>query len=211
MTTLQHIRKGTRTPRLSFDMDGVMSNFTLLFINMLNSTFNRSFKESDWTTYNGPFAPEEFKATWDKFLSTEDVWNKEPEYAENYYSGLDIDMMNGAYNGYFVTRRSDSSHIFGDASRSTKNWLNRHCITNYTAIICGHYNRVDLLKMLEIDAHIDDSESEWESLNYAGIPCYLIDRPYNQQVNAGELRVKNVNEFTKKALAALNRKLAASV
>lgn len=203
----QHIRKGNRLPRLSFDMDGVLADFVTKFIQLVNEKYGTDYKSEQWIDWNGPFTPDQMSYGWNKFLSTPNIWTFLPHFNDNNLSLINDQMRAQMFNGYVVTRRSDiTSETASDATAMTKRWLHAHGITEHMGLVCGHYDRVALLKMLEIDAHIDDTIEEWERLNDNGITCYLIDRPFNRSVDAGILRVNNVNDFVSRALSKMAKK-----
>lgn len=60
-------------------------------------------------------------------------------------------------------------------------------------------SKVDLAKEAGVEIFVDDSFSNFESLNKAGICCYLYDTPHNQRYDVGHKRIKSLNELIYKS------------
>ena len=63
----------------------------------------------------------------------------------------------------------------------SKEWLknNGFPIRPFYQLYCQHDNKARLIKG-RVDVFVDDSISNFKGLNKAGVPCLLMDCPYNQ-------------------------------
>ena len=63
----------------------------------------------------------------------------------------------------------------------SKEWLknNGFPIRPFYQLYCQHDNKAGLIKG-RVDVFVDDSISNFEGLNKKGVPCLLMDCPYNQ-------------------------------
>lgn len=63
----------------------------------------------------------------------------------------------------------------------SKEWLknNGFPIRPFYQLYCQHDNKARLIKG-RVDVFVDDSISNFEGLNKVGVPCLLMDCPYNQ-------------------------------
>jgi uncharacterized HAD superfamily protein len=200
-----------RLPRLAFDIDGVLASFQGLFLDSMNRVCGTSYEIKDWVKYDlagNPFTKEQFDAAWKEVLVTPNAWRiLEPCGDIDFYE-INTEMGMAIYNGYFVTKRrdleeTDYNHGYKhmrDANYLTRMWLEDHGIKNYTSVISTASTvRVDMLKLIEADAYIDDWGEQFLKCRAAGINAYLIDRPYNQDIDT-HYRVYSVEEFIDKAL-----------
>jgi hypothetical protein len=56
-------------------------------------------------------------------------------------------------------------------------------------------SKVDIALELELDIFVDDSYHNFIDLNRAGVCCYLMDAPHNQQYDVGHKRIKHLNDI----------------
>lgn len=78
----------------------------------------------------------------------------------------------------------------------TKNWL---CQNNFpkAPIYQMYYYRGNKATMIKgrVDVFIDDSVANFKQINASGVPCLLMDSPYNQHFKTS-LRIKDLNYTT---------------
>ena len=75
-------------------------------------------------------------------------------------------------------------------------WLNHHGfpIAPVVTIVQGE-SKVDVLQRYGVTVYVEDRPDFFKEINSAGIKCYLMDRPWNQEVKAGKLRIKELREM----------------
>lgn len=198
-------------PRLSFDIDGVLADFTTTFTVTLNKHGNTNHHK-DWNEYNAfgegkTFSQEAWDKSWAETKQVKDFWFNLNPLPNIDFSSINQRMGAGEFNGYFITHRKSmgKGDFHGDPNLETRNWLYRYGVREYSAVIAGVFNRAELLKQLSADAHIDDWGKQYLELKEAGVNCFLIDRTYNQDIDAGEDRVYSVEEYITKAIARIKR------
>ena len=75
----------------------------------------------------------------------------------------------------YITRRP------AEAFRQTKRWLRDHGI-DFPVIVTEDKGKA--AKELGVTLAVDDSPEDIRSYKVAGIPCYVVPKPYNQKVEA---------------------------
>lgn len=93
--------------------------------------------------------------------------------------------------------RSDGHKVFIITARSygtkskinTVEWLRQHGIQEDGLIITKHKT------VIGVDLMVDDYEENFNDFSSIGTPCYLLTRPWNQHVDAGDLRINSWTEF----------------
>lgn len=203
----------TRIPRLAFDVDGVFADFQLGFMTMIDLRFGTDYRNRlpEWVEYGSPsqhvapFHKEHWDWGWKQLEFQPLFWAELPAYPEVDFQRLDIEMGTFVYNAYFITRRINlTTRELGDSNAQTRMWFENHGIHNSSAIVSSHYsaNRLDVLKAFQADAYLDDHAGQFLEARANGIAAYLIDRPYNQDVDT-PYRVKTVHEFVARATGFL--------
>ncbi len=75
-------------------------------------------------------------------------------------------------------------------------WLNRHGFPTASVVTIGPgESKVDVLQRYGVTVYVEDQPAFFKEINSAGIKCYLMDRPWNQEVKAGKLRIKELREM----------------
>lgn len=197
-------------PRISFDIDGTLADFTGPFSILASRLTGRTITPA-WPCYDPRgedqlFSREEWAATWEQVFRTDMFWASLPVLAQADLSLIDTLMLSGAFLGYFVTRRPDLHTSFhADAGYQTLTWLAFNGVHNQAGIVCQpDMNRVEVLKALRVDHHLDDLAEQFLELRAAGIDCWLIDQPWNRHIDAGPYRVSSTTEFLSKVLGMAN-------
>jgi hypothetical protein len=200
-------------PTITFDCDGVFANFTEKFTGFVNSFFETHYSP-DWpTVYPAEAGPASDVAAWkqEHWLKGWELVDQAPFFwgSLNAYDNLPFrkieTMMNeGVIVGYFVSHRTDTSAAGSDARLMTRIWLENHGIMSAQGIIVGALDRIDLLRALQSDAHLDDIGEQVLKLRAANLNAYLLDRSWNQHIVIDpHYRVQTVDEFLVKAIAPL--------
>lgn len=199
--------QGKRLPTVSFDIDGVFANFIQAFLDKLTERTGLVYSWRDMVDYHpvkaGLLNDEEYVWTWDNVMRKANFWSTIEPFDDIDFDYLDTLMETGQMVGYFVTRRAHlhTPHHIGDARYLTASWLKRQGIVNSTAVLAGYFDRLELLRLLDVDYHLEDYDVEFKRLRAEGINAYLIDRPWNRQVQT-EYRVKTIEEFLQKTVFA---------
>jgi uncharacterized HAD superfamily protein len=195
-----------KIPRLAFDIDGVLARFMQAFMVLLNNNFKTNFHPSQVTEYHPIGAGKLMsKELWDAGFSlmkqTPFFWAKLKPFDPELFADINLDMLNYAFNGYFVTRRANmEAGDICDANTLTRIWLENVGLQAYTSVIAmEHTPRVDILKAMEVDAYIDDWGEQFLECREAGIRAYLMDRPWNQHIDS-PYRVYNIRQFVDRVL-----------
>lgn len=179
---------------VGWDLDGVHYKFgqsvweTLC---QLGSTSGPCPDINSWTFYSEP--------EWGNLTDKEfvDVCHKGADMGIVFsHGGYDLDSiveMNklffAGYKTVIVTDRSFGSTPKVSEDRTVEE-LDRHG-ARYDDI----YFTADKAAV-PLDYMIDDKVENFTSLQDAGVECYLIDRPWNQHVKAGDYRLSSVKEYT---------------
>jgi hypothetical protein len=151
--------------RISLDVDGVLSDF----LGTITSNGVAGFHcRTDWNF------------TWDKIDwkgLTDEFWLSMPPLV-----GPDLPFEVSAY----ISNRPCAEEV-------TETWLKKHGFP--AAPVIHTANKAQAVAELEIDWHVDDSPKVYRELINSGLCCFLMDRPYNQNVNARFRRIKSLEEL----------------
>lgn len=86
--------------------------------------------------------------------------------------------------------------------QATHNWMERHNeVLPYAPVyqVGNTRDKIQLIVEQDLcDIYVDDSPTAFIEFRKAGIACYLYDAPYNQHVQAGSYRIKNLAELKTK-------------
>lgn len=89
----------------------------------------------------------------------------------------------------YVTARSESSR------KCTEEWLKLKKFPLVPVYMTNHSSKLETLKKLNVDIHIDDSYHHFCELNANGICCLLFDRPHNSKYDVGAKRIYSLKEL----------------
>jgi hypothetical protein len=100
------------TPKLSFDIDGVLADFTSPFTRMLNKHGNTNYSK-DWPCYNAYgegqwFSRPAWDAAWEEQYNTPAFWYNLDMLPGTDPLKINYAMLHNEFSGYFVTRRADT-------------------------------------------------------------------------------------------------------
>ena len=124
------------------------------------------------------------------------MWSLIPPFKDVNFDRLDSLMGNLTCKGYFVTHRANLvAGPIRDAAWLTETWFQNYGVEYQMGVVANHADRVAICQILNSDIHIEDDPKNFKNVNAAGIPCYLIDRPWNQDCKAGDKRIYNLDEF----------------
>lgn len=162
--------------RVGLDVDGVLADFNLAMDKLCGGAIG---DPHDW---NNPILGKKFA---------------EVKEDPNFWLGLepmvkpqDIPFEATCY----ITSRSIDTKV-------TKEWLDKHGFADAPVYSIGSgESKVETAKKANIDYFIDDYSKNFIELNNAGICTFLMDRSYNQRINAGYKRIKDFNDFKQRFL-----------
>lgn len=112
------------------------------------------------------------------------------------FSGGVMDMAPSAVN--FMRNMGNTIHIVTDrffgrypeqSHKATEYWLNQHEIEYDSLTFSGDKT------VIRTDVFIEDKLSNYDALVKNGTDCYLVDRPWNQDLGDNRKRVKSIQEF----------------
>ena len=89
---------------------------------------------------------------------------------------------------HVVTDRSFGSNGGQESRNGTVEWLIEHGFPFHSITFSADKTSVP------VDLFIEDKVENFKALRDVGTPCYLVDRPWNQHVEAGYFRVADVAE-----------------
>lgn len=181
--------------RVGIDLDGVCYNFAESFINYMNGI-------------DHPYSIPQYDGEVDKWYFYRDWGMPDNEFVQHCHNGAD-DMVIFRQGGQrdnaseaidFMRSFGNTIHIVTDRSfgttpesseSNTKWWLFSHGI---------QYDTLDFSAdktVVPTDVFIEDKLENYDALVAAGVDCYLVDRPWNQDPGDSRKRVKSIIEFAK--------------
>lgn len=160
-----------KAKKIGLDIDGVLGDF---IGHLMKLSGNEGYIPEHW---NDPIVREEF----DKVKNESSFWLTMPALINK----GEITFEPHAY----ITARSISPAV-------TQEWLDRNGFPKATLYCVGvGESKVDIAKESGVDIFIDDSFSNFQELNNAGILTYLYDAKYNRKYNVGHKRIYKLNEI----------------
>lgn len=155
------------------DIDGVLAQFDLTYFKHFN--MNEDIPV-DW--YDKRFDYECFK----QIEHDKDFWMSLPKLIEPEELPYKID--------YYVTARSIDSKV-------TEKWLELNGFPRAPVITVGHdVSKVEAIKKYKIELFVDDAPHNFIDIkNNTSCDVYLLDKPYNKSVSAGNKRIYSLNEL----------------
>lgn len=167
--------------QFAIDVDGVISNFSQGFIERAEYLGYKNFPV-DWTVI----------PAWDFGVDPKiwgDVWN---DIQDDPKFWMDLDVMQRISFtplAYITIRPIDYV---------TEAWLFRFGFPTAPVITLRHGEaKSKALKQIGAKFYIDDYLKNYEEITNAGIQCFLQDRPWNREFNAGSDRVLSVADAVK--------------
>lgn len=148
------------------------------------STMGRNDPTTPWHFYETwGFSWEQIKPFWAAGVDAGVIWR----------SGAPIEgfrevmtrLEAAGHKRHVVTDRS----IGKNCETATVTWLETYKIPYDTLTFTADKTSVP------VDVFIEDRDKNFLALNQAGTPCFLMDRPWNRHIDAGDLRVNNWYEF----------------
>lgn len=180
------------------DIDGVLADYPRSFVEFINKELGTNYDHRKVDNYNVPQA---------LGLSVETGMRLKDKYRQTGQKRF-IPVIPGAaeflqklrnhgYKIMLLTSRPYQKYkrIFSD----TMEWLQKNNLV-FDSIIFDEKKEERLVKEFGVDKiefFVDDVAKNANTISQLGLPCYLIDRPYNKDAKLGQLvtRVNNLQEI----------------
>ena len=211
-TTLKYNKHGrpvsdnpsAKLPVISTDTDGVLANWIRGFLGVYNKMFDTNISEDQWVSdlpweLDPPLmSKEDFQKAFDEMLKIPEFYLHLDPYENVDFEKVNQDIDDGLYNMYVVTVRVNllAKEGITDTTQLLSRWVRNVGLTNVTGCNAGSEDRPALLEELGVDFHLDDFAKQVDKINKHGkTKAFLMDRPWNRQVDVGDLRVYSFEEF----------------
>jgi uncharacterized HAD superfamily protein len=157
--------------KIGLDIDGVLADFVG---HLMKISGNEGHIPQHW---NDPIIRDEF----DKVKHDSSFWLTMPTL---------IDRSEITFEPHcYITARSIAPAI-------TQEWLDRNKFPKATLYCVNEgESKVEMAKKSGIDIFIDDSFSNFQELNNAGVFTYLYNAKYNKKYNVGHKRIYNLKDL----------------
>jgi 5'(3')-deoxyribonucleotidase len=161
--------------RLVLDCDGVLVNFNNYINRVINEELGTSYRYWDYKTWNikDCLGKEAAKIMY-REMDKGDVWINSPMYPKvNYY----VKKLANRYDIFIVSSLPEK---FVDLRIE---WLNKNKIPfNRFYRADSVYNKTGIMKEIGAVVAIEDNSEVCSQILKAGIDCYMIQRPWNQDI-----------------------------
>lgn len=189
--------------RIAVDIDGVLSNFTKSFCNVINQRYCNlippNYQPPDWN-YSDKLTPEMMKLCLGDVLKTRNVWlEEEPLVGAQQMRNRIGTLKSAGITVYYVTHRPPT--IGYDSLTQTNMWLRSQSLleaNTSTVVVNSSEDKDALYKMLGIKFSIDDRPETVNAVSINIIPhaSYLLNQSWNQDERWAHLkRVGSVDQF----------------
>lgn len=175
---------------IGIDVDGVLSNFGIGFQERIKQVAGRDLFPPNftincwyWCTEQVGYTKEEDKAAWQSVMADPEFWfNLEPFPSTGaVLTALWSRVRKGDYV-YFITDRPGVR-----TKQQTEEWLIQEGMPLPTVIVAA--DKAGVAKALKLGFYVDDKPENFLAVRDV-CPTYLVDRGWNQQVDAGLMRIK---------------------
>lgn len=181
----------SRNRPIGIDMDGVLAEFNMPFLDLLTKQTGRRLLDAPeqitmwaWPQHFG-YTPAEEAAAWDHIIHTDDFWLSLPELPDAHFLLNALKRTKRPY--YFITSRPGLS-----AKWQTELWLLQHGVNLPTVIIASDKGMA--AQLLGLETYVDDNFLNAVGAADAGTKhVYLLSKPYNQF--AGSTRVSRITSL----------------
>lgn len=183
---------------VGFDIDGVLGNFSEVFLRYANLMYgySRNTISTDW--YYGDIMPRErFNLIWDEICKTPNVYLTEQplpncEDLDDLSELLEVEIV-------FITNRAQTAGLFVEIQ--THLWLQTYfprpaCFVSRQSSVYITSDKGEMARSLQLDYYIDDLPENCYKVKQYVPQCrvFLQKRPHNSKC-ADLPKVNSVNEF----------------
>ncbi len=176
-------------PVFGMDVDGVCANFTKGITQQMRKMDLQTPDEEEVREYDFGRWNTEFKIAFGEVKLSYDFWLRLEPYP------IVLPFLRKVY----VTARPIDSSI-------TWFWLFQNGFPDAPVVTVDELQgKVEVLQNFGVTVYVEDRPSLFKDINDAGIKCYLMDRPWNQEVKAGKLRIKGWREIAEAPKALKER------
>lgn len=180
------------------DIDDTLADTQTAILDYINSKSTNRYEYSELTREFREGKVGEYEKLVGEFLNNEElVYGVKPySYAKESVAIL----KDNGYKVFVCSSRKENLHEI------TTKWLKQHGLTDYIddyygrhSSFRGHEFKVVTAKEVGASVAFDDTANVAESLSSSGVFTYLIDKPWNHDINSlpNMKRVQNLNEAVK--------------
>lgn len=165
----------TQYPLIVSDIDNTLARLAEVEISIINTVFAEQYKMSQWTSYNGPFTPEE------------SLWLDTRRENPTFFTNLppDTEAINAlqilANEGYPIAVGSNRPAQIGSVS---SRWLDDHNVPRDKELFAGSSSKQQLLAGNGVSLPgilFDDSPLQWLLIPRPGIEVWSPRRPWTPE------------------------------
>ncbi len=179
--------------RIGVDLDGVCYDFADSFRNYLKMTgLDERYKIAEGEP--------------DKWYFYRDWGITDQEFVQYCHYGVDAgivfgygeprDFAPGALS--FMRQLGHTIHIITDRSFGSNPWSSVEVTKRWLKRYAMEYDTIDFSAdktIVPTDVFIEDKLENYDALVNAGVTCYLVDRPWNQDPGDSRTRIKSIQHF----------------
>jgi len=170
---------------IGYDIDGVLANFMGALMRKARQLGYKDEIPGHWMQLKR-YHPEGegYQEAWDLIADQHSFWRDQIHPYDDAYIHTDVTA--------YITNRSVPSSL-------TQEWLLRHGFPNAPVNTVGHdHSKVRAAEVENLDLFIDDKPEIVRNMNDHGIPCLLMDRPYNHgEEDLDHLRIRCLSQVKK--------------
>ncbi|MCK9428744.1 MAG: hypothetical protein M0R17_01885 [Candidatus Omnitrophica bacterium] len=196
--------------RIGFDIDGVLSNFTIAFTTILNEinpncpVLSDNTKVFDWDyTKFLPVTNQQINQAWGVIKNNPYFWSS-LETIGNLNPVIEFVNKNSyKHDFYFITNRPNTGGI--SSIYQTINWLRSRRIQDPQVIETN--KKGTAAKLLRLDYYIDDKVENCNDVAIDNPKCkvYCVDYPFNKHTSWDIIRVASVIDYVEQIKKELER------
>lgn len=170
--------------RISFDLDGVLFDFSTPAIQMIRETYPNLNLPADYQHKVWSFAdiltPGQWDVVFNKLMAINNFWTYLPAFEENVAPLREYIEAHGSYDVFFVTARPECAG--GSAKSMTSLSLMDNGLPFHNLVMApSHAAKPAILQQYGIQAHLDDYAPTIRACQgLPGLSAYVLDRLYNQ-------------------------------
>ncbi len=187
--------------KLGIDCDGVLCNFSKRYAEYAKKFCGLDVdisQQREWSFESIGVPPEMDDRIWEEIKNTENFWRR----LEPLSGAWTLFWSQRNHELFFITSRVPTKGM--SVVAQTAGWLQYYHNIEFPTVLVADQpsKKIPLALNLGIDAFVDDKPSTVKSMRNAGILAYILDQPYNQDVE--DPRVKSVDEFLSQVLSDAN-------
>lgn len=191
-----------KVPVVGIDLDGVLVEFNKVMLRVLSSYTGVDYSTSDVTDYDYSkclegVTPEIVKSAFSETINTPSFWVRLASVSED--TVVAARSLSDISHLYAITARSENR--LAEAKYQTTldqshSWLQTRKISCAGVVRCDDgSDKPGIVEALNCDYFLDDQPKAFLLCMDSGINAYLLDAPYNQEVDCRGRRLYSVREY----------------